>query len=102
VAFKNSLQWGKNILKKKKKEARKQNPLKYPLLFHCEEREECDFTVIAKISMYGYERSSNPLLQERPPPSQGIGCKSTALQPYQEVLFTVWGVKNVFWWRDFH
>lgn len=82
VAFKNSLQWGKNLFKKKrgKKESKKANPPQIPtavslwgegrVWFHCNYKD-----------LYIWLWTSNPLLQEWPPPSQGSAANPQPSSP---------------------
>lgn len=62
MAFKSSLQQEKKILRKKKQNTH------FCLTVR---RGKNHLVVIIKISIYGYEHSSNPLLQEQPTPSEG-------------------------------
>lgn len=92
----------RSLRKKARKQASKQNALNYPLLFSLwgEGRvwSHCNYKDLY-IWLWTFIQPFTSRVALSLP---GIGCKSTALQPYQEVLLNCLRVKNAFWCRDFH
>lgn len=91
----------KSLYSKARKQESKQNALKYPLPFHCEEREDGHFIVISKISMCGYKHSANLYFKSGPlPPRDWLRIHSPPARPESPPYCL--GVRTVFCCRDFH